>query len=74
MNFLTIKEIEKLKEKIPVGTKISLVKMNDKYTQIPKGTKGIVTGVDDIGTIHVNWEDGHGLGLAYGEDEYEIIE
>ena len=24
--------------------------------------------VDDIGTIHVDWDCGSGLGIAYGED------
>ena len=34
----------------------------------PPGTQGTVRGVDDIGTIHVEWDSGSSLGVAYGED------
>ena len=34
----------------------------------PIGTKGTVTHVDDIGTIHVAWDNGSSLGVAYGVD------
>ena len=34
----------------------------------PIGTFGTITGVDDIGTIHVSWDTGGSLGIAYGED------
>ena len=28
----------------------------------------LTLGVDDIGTIHVSWDCGSSLGIAYGED------
>jgi hypothetical protein len=34
----------------------------------PVGTRGTVRGVDDIGSIMVNWDNGSGLSVAYGED------
>ena len=34
----------------------------------PIGTLGTVIGIDAIGTIHVDWDNGCGLGVAYGED------
>lgn len=34
----------------------------------PVGTKGTVTGVDDIGSIMARWDNGSGLNLVYGED------
>jgi len=34
----------------------------------PIGTKGTVTGVDDTASIMVNWDNGSGLNLVYGED------
>jgi hypothetical protein len=53
---------------------VVLVKMNDSYTKLEPGTRGTVIGVDDIGTIHVNWDSGSSLGVAYGEDSCRRIE
>ena len=57
----------------PKGTKIKLIKMNDKYAP-PSGTIGTVDFVDDIGQIHVKWESGSSLALIIGEDDFEVIE
>lgn len=55
-----------------IGKTVVLIYMNDKQAPEP-GTKGIVKNVDDMGTIHVNWENGSSLGLISGEDKYAII-
>jgi hypothetical protein len=34
----------------------------------PEGTKGTVMYVDDVGTVHVSWENGSSLGAVLGED------
>ena len=60
--------IERLKREYPVGTRVELVSMQDEYVKLAAGEKGTVMGVDDIGTIHVDWDCGSGLGIAYGED------
>lgn len=65
--------VEKLKKEYPEGTRVRLLHMNDPYRTIPCWTEGTVTGVDDIGTIHVRWDTGHCLGVAYGEDRCEKI-
>lgn len=57
----------------PKGTRIKLIKMNDKYAP-PSGTIGTVDFVDDIGQIHVKWESGGSLALVIGEDDFEVIE
>ncbi len=62
--------LKRLKETYPEGTRVKLVQMNDK-TAPPVGTYGTVTGVDDIGTVHVHWDNGSCLGAAYGEDIIE---
>lgn len=41
--------VKSLKEMYPVGTRVELVKMDDVQAP-PVGTKGTVTGVDDIGS------------------------
>ena len=65
--------VEEIREKYPVGSKVRLLRFYDIYTNIPIGTIGTVTNVDDIGTIHVNWETGHKLGVAYLVDECELV-
>ena len=70
---LTNEEIQNIKEKYIEGTKIELIKMYDNTNPVPKGTKGIVDFVDDIGTIHMKWETGSSLGLIVGVDEFEVI-
>lgn len=55
-----------------VGKRVELIYMND--DQAPEaGTKGVVTKIDDIGTIHVTWDNGSTLGLLPNEDEYKIL-
>lgn len=61
-----------IEENFPKGTKVRLLKMDD--PQAPKvGTLGIVEYVDSMGTIHVKWENGSGLGVIIGEDVIEIV-
>jgi hypothetical protein len=54
------------------GKRVELIYMND--NQAPAaGTKGTVRKVDDIGTIHVNWDNGSSLGLIKDEDIFKVI-
>ena len=65
--------LKKLKTDFIPGMRVLLIRMNDPYTEISPGTKGTVTGVDDMGTIHVNWDSGSSLGVAFGEDSCRKI-
>ena len=40
---------------------------------IPAGTEGVVTKVDDLGTIHVKWDNGRTLGLVPDVDKFTIL-
>lgn len=60
--------VECLRQKYPSGTKVELVSVDDPYRKLPPGLIGTVDCVDDAGTIHVNWENGCRLGIAYGVD------
>jgi hypothetical protein len=40
---------------------------------LPTGLEGTITAVDDIGTIHVKWDNGRTLGLTQDGDEFEIL-
>lgn len=55
------------------GTKVKLLSMSDPYENIPVGTQGTVIAVDDLGTIHVNWDNGSSLGIVYCQDACAII-
>lgn len=65
--------LNQLKEEYPIGTNVELVRMDDPYAKLLPGTKGKVKSVDDIGTIHVNWESGSSLGIVYGIDKLRKI-
>ena len=66
------KQVERLREQYPQGTRVELIRMDDPQAP-PVGTRGTVIGVDDIGTIHVKWETGSSLGIAYGEDQCRVL-
>ncbi|WP_296874589.1 DUF4314 domain-containing protein [uncultured Methanobrevibacter sp.] len=61
-----------IETKYPVGTTVELVSMNDPQAP-PVGTRGVIYHIDDIGQIHVKWENGSGLALIYGEDDFKIV-
>ena len=65
--------IERLREGFPAGCRVELLRMDDVQAP-PIGTLGTVVGVDSVGTIHVNWDSGCGLGCAYGEDACRRID
>ena len=49
-------QIERLKERYPAGTVVRLGQMEGEH-QMPSGMEGKVIDVDDIGQIHVEWEN-----------------
>ncbi len=64
------KQIQRLKEHYVDGLRVELISINDDFCNLKKGDKGTITGVDDIGQIHVNWDNGSILALVYGEDRF----
>ena len=65
--------LNRLREQYPKGARVELVCMNDPYSRLTPGCRGTVVCVDDIGTIHVSWDCGSSLGVAYGEDSCRVI-
>lgn len=61
------------KRMYPKGTRIKLINMNDSQP-VPSGTMGTVEHVDDLGQIHMKWDNGRALALVTGEDEFEVVE
>lgn len=67
MVFSNRKIVERLRRDYPVGCRVELVKMDDRQAP-PIGTQGTVAGVDDVDSLMVNWDNGSGLNVVYGED------
>lgn len=72
-------DLRKLRDMIPQlrdtyksGTIVELLKMDDRGAP-PIGTRGVVDYVDDIGNIHIRWDNGSGLAVIPGVDEIKIV-
>ena len=66
--------VKRMKDTYPPGTRIVLDIMGDDPRPIPPGTKGTVRIVDDMGTVHCDFDNGRRLGLVPGEDAFHISE
>lgn len=64
---------ERMRNNYPPGTRLELISMDDPYSKIPSGSRGTVVAVDDVGTIHMKWDNGSGLGLVPGEDSFRRL-
>ena len=56
------------------GKRIELISTSDPYTELKPGDRGNVDFVDDMGTIHVTWDNGSTLGMVPGEDQCRFID
>ena len=65
--------VERLRAMYPKGARVELIEMDDPYRDMPSGLKGTVVAVDDIGTVHIRWDNGSSLGAAYGVDRIRRI-
>ena len=73
MRFSSREIVELLRDQFPVGCRVELLQMDDPQAP-PMFTKGTVTGVDDIGSIMVRWDNGCSLSVAYCEDRCRRID
>ena len=56
-----------------VGRRIRLEFTPDRFTELKSGALGVVSHVDDLETVFVNWDDGSSLGLIPEEDEWSFV-
>lgn len=73
MRFPSKEIVEQVRRQHPVGTRVELLHMDDVQAP-PIGTKGTVTGVDDTGSLMVDWDNGSGLNVIYGVDRVRKVE
>jgi len=55
------------------GDRIELVNTTDSYTNLKPGDRGVVRGVDDLGNILIQWDNGSSLSMIPGVDEIKKI-
>ena len=67
-------KVERIKREFPPGTRIELISMSDPFHPVEPGTKGTVNLVDDLGTIHMRWDNGRTLAIIPDEDVFCKIE
>lgn len=67
MRFPSKEQVERLRQQYPNGTRVELLQMDDLQAP-PIGTLGTVYGVDDTGSLLVNWDNGSGLNVIFGVD------
>jgi len=61
-------------DRSPQGRRVRLISTSDPYTtQLKPGDEGTALWVDDMGTLHVEWDVGSNLGMIPGEDHWEFI-
>lgn len=64
---------EGYKKAYPPGTRIMLLRMGDDPRPIEDNTRGTVMAVDDIGTLHCNFDNGRSLGIIPSEDSFRKL-
>lgn len=72
MMFPSKEIVEAIRKKYPAGTRVELLEMDDVQAP-PIGTMGTVIGVDDTGSLMVNWDNGSGLNVVYGMDRVKKL-
>ena len=65
-------DVKKIRETYPVGSAVVLDHCRSNFMDIKDGMRGKVLDVDDIGMIHVLFENGSQLGLLVGMDKFHI--
>lgn len=73
MNYITIKDISKIRDMYKRGVRVELLKMNDPCSSLKAGDQGTVQSVDNTGTIHIKWDNGVCGGIMYGDERYVFI-
>ena len=72
-NIPSQEQLTQLRNNYPSGTRVKLISMDDPHTNLKPGDRGFVTHIDDIGTVHIQWDNSSTLGAVYGADRITTI-
>lgn len=72
MKFPNKSYLAQLRKQYPIGTKIQLISMRDEKYPILPGTIGEVTHIDDLGSIHMKWQNGSSLAIIPEVDSFRV--
>ena len=67
------RQAQRYKEAYPPGTRIMLLGMGNDPNPVESSTRGTVRVVDDIGTLHCDFDNGRSLGVVPGEDSFRML-
>lgn len=57
-----------------VGKRVRFLRSSDPYTKLEYGDEGVVVGVDALGTVHIEWDNGSSLGMITEEgDRFQVV-
>ena len=74
INFLNEnQEVQSETPAVDKGNRVEMVKMADDPAPIEPGEKGTVNHIDDIGQIHVDWDNGRRLAIVPEVDQFKLI-
>ena len=73
MKFPNKSYLAQLRKQYPAGTKIQLISMRDEKYPVLPGTVGEVIHIDDMGTIHMKWENGSSLAIIPEVDSFKVV-
>ena len=65
--------LKRIREEYPVGCTVEIIEMCDPYRDMPAGLRGMVTHIDDTGTVFVKWENGSSIGALHGIDRVRRV-
>ena len=68
----TPREAAEIRLQYPPDARIELELMVDAYA-VPPGTRGTVEHVDDMGSVHIKWDNGRTLAAIPGVDSFRKL-
>lgn len=69
---MSLDKFKRNREKDLIGKRIRLISMDD-IEPIEPDSMGTITHIGG-GVINVNWDNGRGIGVVEGYDQYQIID